>query len=220
VAEIRTGHEAGAGVPGSVQKQDDKVIARGQHRARHVQRGLRAPVPEPAEVESVDPGLALSPAGRAEEEVDSLLGVEASLTARPRGSGSSAACYLHATAADLSLGAMKLSGSAQVWSGETVLQHGSFVISRDVELEARVFRLAETDSRRLAVETATLVGSLGSRPSREQILEAVHSGVARGLGVCFVRGQVTDEERAHASRLLAEVSADRLPARAGVRVSR
>jgi len=149
-----------------------------------------------------------------------LLGVEASLTARPRGSGSSAACYLHATAADLSLGAMKLSGSAQVWSGVTVLQHGSFVISRDVALEARVFRLSESDSERLAVETATLEDSLGVRPSREQILAAVHNGVARGLGIRFVRGEVTAEERAQASRLLSEVSADRLPARAGVRASR
>jgi len=149
-----------------------------------------------------------------------LLGVEAALTARPRGSGSSAACYLHATAADLSLGAMKLSGSAQVWSGETVLQHGSFVIARDVALEAAVFRLADSDSQRLAVETATLEDSLGVRPSREQILEAVHEGVARGLGIRFALGEVTAEERAHASRLLPEVSADRLPARAGVRASR
>ncbi len=69
------------------------------------------------------------------------LGVEAALTARPRGDGSSAACYLHATAADLSLGALKLSGSAQVWHGSTVLQHGSFIVSRDVDREARVFGL-------------------------------------------------------------------------------
>ena len=76
-----------------------------------------------------------------------LLGVDAELTARPRGDGSSAACYLHATQADLSLGMAKLSGSAQVWSGDTVLQHGSFTRSRDIEREAAVFRLSPAGRR-------------------------------------------------------------------------
>jgi lipoate-protein ligase A len=148
------------------------------------------------------------------------LGVEAALTPRPRGDGSSAACYLHATAADLSLGAMKLSGSAQVWSGSTVLQHGSFTLTRDVEREARVFRLNAADAERLAEETATIADSLNVRPTDDEIQAAVVTGVARGLGVTLERGTVTAAEMELARSLLAQTDADVIPARVRVRASR
>ena len=149
-----------------------------------------------------------------------LLGVDARLTPRPRGDGASAACYLHATAADLSLGARKLSGSAQVWSGDTLLQHGSFIVSRDVSLEARIFGLADADASRLASETATLEDALGSRPSRERTLEAIATGISSGLGVRLVRGEVTCAELSLAESLVPETSPDQFPSRAHVRASR
>ena len=145
------------------------------------------------------------------------LDVEAALTSRPRGDGSSAACYLHATAADLSLGARKLSGSAQVWSGSTVLQHGSFTLTRDIGREARVFRLDADDAARLAEQTATIVGSLGRRPSDKQLEAAVVCGVTRGLGVVFVRGEPSPHEVDLARALLAETDADTPRSRVRVR---
>jgi len=148
------------------------------------------------------------------------LGVEAALTPRPRGDGSSAACYLHATAADLSLGAMKLSGSAQVWSGSTVLQHGSFTLTRDVDREARVFRLAEHDAQRLAEETATIADSLSERPTDDQLEAGVTAGVARGLGVRLERGTLSEAEIGRAQELLGETDAAVLPSRVRVRPSR
>ena len=42
----------------------------------------------------------------------------------------------------------KLSGSAQVWLHDTVLQHGSFVITRDVAREAAVFGLDDAAALR------------------------------------------------------------------------
>ena len=146
--------------------------------------------------------------------------MEAALTPRPRGDGSSAACYLHATAADLSLGALKLSGSAQVWSGSTVLQHGSFTLTRDVAREARVFRLGTDDTARLAEQTATIAGSLGERPSSGRVEKAVVSGMARGLGVRVRRGELTAYEIDLAHSLIAETDADTLPSRGRVRTSR
>ena len=107
----------------------------------------------------------------------SLLGVDAALTARSRGSRDSAACYLHATRADLSLGVRKLSGSAQVWLGDTVLQHGSFTISRDLDREAAAFRLDDAERERLEGETVTLETALGSAPARETVRAAVVAGV-------------------------------------------
>ncbi len=128
------------------------------------------------------------------EEAYRILGVDAELTRRTRGSGASPACYLHATPADLSVGTRKLSGSAQVWSGTTVLQHGSFTISRDLELESQAFRMDAAARRSLARSTATLADLLGVKPSRETITRAVSKGFEQGLGVSFFDGALTADE--------------------------
>jgi len=148
------------------------------------------------------------------------LGVEAALTSRPRGDGSSAACYLHATPADLSLDALKLSGSAQVWHGSTVLQHGSFTISRDVAREARVFRLADSDAQRLADETVTLSSVLESLPSPDELVSAVVAGIERDLGVTLEVQGLTQREVEMARGLLGETDPASVPSRGRVRTSR
>jgi lipoate-protein ligase A len=148
-----------------------------------------------------------------------LLGVAAALTARPRGEGSSAACYLHATAADLSLGLAKLSGSAQVWTADTVLQHGSFTRSRDVALEAGVFCLPPDAAGRLAAETTTLAEALGEAPPLELIAEAAAEGLERALGVRLQRGAITQGELDRARGLLGETSAEIVPTRSHIRGS-
>jgi lipoate-protein ligase A len=134
----------------------------------------------------------------------SLLGVGAEVTSRARGEKGSGACYLHATPADLSLGAAKLSGSAQVWRGDAVLQHGSFVISRDVDAEADVFRLDERRREALDRTTATLSGVLGSAPSDEAIAEALVSAAQSVFGVSVEPGCFSDAERVLASSRVAE----------------
>ena len=148
-----------------------------------------------------------------------LLGVDAALTARPRGEGSSAACYLHATAADLSLGLAKLSGSAQVWTADTVLQHGSLTRSRDARREAAVFRLADDGAKRLAAETTTLGEALERLPTIEDISSAVVNGICGVLGVHLERTPVTLGERARAQGLVGKTRADVLPVRSHVRGS-
>lgn len=122
------------------------------------------------------------------------LGVAADLTGRPRGERGAGACYLHATNADLSFGVAKLSGSAQVWSGSSCLQHGSFVISRDVAREAAVFRLEPCAAAELDRSTATILGVLGSRPSDADMVGAIVAGIGRGLGVGLDEGDLTSGE--------------------------
>jgi lipoate-protein ligase A len=129
------------------------------------------------------------------------LGVDAELTRRSRGPGGSAACYLHATQADLSLGAAKLSGSAQVWSGDTVLQHGSFVRSRDVEAESEVFMLGEAGRASLAASAVTLTDALGQPPSIAAITVAVTDAFERVLGIRLEPGSLSAEEREHAASM-------------------
>jgi lipoate-protein ligase A len=123
------------------------------------------------------------------------LGVEAELTARNRGRAGAGACYLHATQADLSLGAAKLSGSAQVWKDDAVLQHGCFVVARDAAAESEVFLLDAGARAELSRTTATLSGALGARPSRATIAEAVIGAVERTLGVVLELGDLSAEER-------------------------
>lgn len=133
-----------------------------------------------------------------------MLGVAAELTARQRGEKGSSACYLHATQADLSLGAAKLSGSAQVWQDDAVLQHGSFVVTRDVDAESAVFGLGESGRQALRGGTATLADTLGEAPSNAAIVEAVIAAVRRTFGVEVVLGSLTDWEREWASAHVAE----------------
>jgi lipoate-protein ligase A len=123
-------------------------------------------------------------------EVYRILGVDAQLTARPRGDSSSSACYLHSTRADLSLGLAKLSGSAQVWTADTVLQHGSFTS-----------------------HTAVLADVLEPTPSFEAIGDAACDGFTRMLGISLVRGRITEEERSSAHALLPDTAAESVPRR-------
>jgi lipoate-protein ligase A len=131
------------------------------------------------------------------------LGVPAGLTERDRGERSSA-CYLHASLADVSAGVRKLSGSAQVWRGDTVLQHGSFVRTRDIDRESRVFRLDERARERLASSTATLADLLPIVPDVEEMRRAVSLGVQDGLGVQLEEGELTGRERALEEEFLRE----------------
>lgn len=131
------------------------------------------------------------------------LGVDASLTARDKGVRS-ASCYLQTTRADLSVGRLKLSGSAQVWAGDTVLQHGSFVIARDTEREARVFRLEPGQTEQLAGAACSLTDVLATAPDLGRVSAAAVEGFESALGITLVPGSLTVEEALVAGSLLPE----------------
>jgi len=133
------------------------------------------------------------------------LGVPAELTARPRGARDSSACYLHATHADLSVGVAKLSGSAQVWHHGTCLQHGSFVRSRDLVREARVFRLDGDEAQALALGTATLADVLDPAPGTDEITAACVAALAAEMSVRVVPGSLSNTELMLARELMGDV---------------
>lgn len=134
-------------------------------------------------------------------EAFSLLGIPAEVTHSKHGRASSAACYLATTQADLAVGASKLSGSAQVWEGEAVLQHGSFVVSRDVAAEAAVTRLDVEDTARLAAATCTIEDYISARLIYGEVAEAVARAFERALGVTLEPGEWTEAELATAQDL-------------------
>jgi lipoate-protein ligase A len=130
------------------------------------------------------------------------LGIDATLTLRDRGAVSTAACYLQTTRADVSVGKRKLSGSAQVWAGETVLQHGSFVLHRDPDLESRLFRLHQSDASKLIEATRALDELVDQPPSQEDIVAAIVSGFSDALGVTLVAGALTAREAELAAEIM------------------
>lgn len=139
-----------------------------------------------------------------------LLGLSAGLT-DGRATRGSAACYLTSAGADLAVGGRKLSGSAQVWSGGTVLQHGSFVRARDIDLEAKLFRLDTGGRNRLETDTMTLSSATeGDAPSVDRIIESVVEGFRTALGITVVPG----EWSAFEASLAAQLVRDRLVGRA------
>jgi lipoate-protein ligase A len=133
------------------------------------------------------------------------LGVDASVTERDRGAAESPACYLATTRADLSLGALKLSGSAQVWLGATVLQHGSFTFTRDVSREALLFRLDTQQSSRLREGSVTIDQALGERPDLDSVVSAITSAFEGALGITLEAGALMAEESERALQLIPEV---------------
>ncbi len=137
--------------------------------------------------------------GAALVEAYRLLGVPAELTAARRGRRGSAACYLVATQADLSLAGAKLSGSAQVWTDGACLQHGSFVVTRDVAREAALFRLDESATAELANDAVTIAEAAGGAPSEGDLVDAVVTAFGRILGVELARGELTRAELDEAS---------------------
>lgn len=129
------------------------------------------------------------------------LGIPAEVTASHAGRPGSAACYLAATQADLSLAGAKLSGSAQVWTDGVCLQHGSFVVARDVARESAVFRLDAAATAALASEAVTISGAVGRSPEAAEIREAVTSAFASTFGIRLVEAGLTAEERDEALKL-------------------
>ena len=122
-----------------------------------------------------------------------VLGVPASITSTDSPSHASGACYLQTTRADVAVNGGKLSGSAQVWLHDTVLQHGSFVLSRDIDRESRVFLLGADETRELA-SAETLTGALGRTPALDEVVSAVCAGFESALGINLSVGTLNMEE--------------------------
>lgn len=134
-----------------------------------------------------------------------LLGVDASITRRDSAPNSSSACYLATSRADLSAGDSKLAGSAQVWLGGTVMQHGSFTMSRDQDREARVFRLSAAEVAALEEHTLTITQALGHRPDLNEVESAIIAAFSQTLDIVLAVGRLSEEERAIALSIESEV---------------
>lgn len=97
-------------------------------------------------------------------------------------------CFGTATVADLvSESGNKFIGSAQLYKGQALLQHGSMILARDRELFEQVF-----DSPVLPLELPW--SQEGGVPSVETIVETLTEAASRCFGVELVNQPLSDWE--------------------------
>ncbi len=137
----------------------------------------------------------------------SRLGVDAALTARPRGSSDSAACYLHATRADLSLGTAE---ALRVRAGLAGRHRAAARLVHDLP-RSRPGGRGVSPGRRGGVSDSPRRPSRSRRrwarrPTRELVRAADRRRGSPRVSACrFERGALTDAELESAARLHAEI---------------
>lgn len=94
----------------------------------------------------------------------------------------------------------KLVGSAQMRSGEALLQHGAIPLAGDLAAIADVLT-AHPDPQAIRNRTVTLSAALGRRVSWEEVAEAVAEGFRAALGITFQVDDLTPDEWAQVDAL-------------------
>jgi len=86
-------------------------------------------------------------------------------------------CYMREEGVSIGVDGRKISGGAQKRTKTHLLQHGTLLVSSDLERNARLFRLSpETIARHV-----TSLRDHGVRPSRREVTNAMLQGFARAL---------------------------------------
>jgi len=127
-----------------------------------------------------------------------LIGIEAELGQEKLTGHRPELCFLRSSISDIVYQGKKFVGSAQMWSGSSLLQHGSIILEPQKEAWANLMALnpdskeefhAELESR-----TTSLLELLGYKIETDRIIAALEKGMASILGVTFETGQLNPEE--------------------------
>ena len=100
----------------------------------------------------------------------------------------------------------KISGNAQAWRGNTILQHGTFLVRVDLERMFTVLRVPWSDDVEEVVRVAerkitSVERELGRPVSVQEAYEALVRGFREALNIELEEGELTDFERQLAQRL-------------------
>ena len=107
-------------------------------------------------------------------------------------------CFLRSSIGDIVCDGKKFVGNAQMWSGSSLLQHGSIILEPQngtwadlmvMNPDSREGFYAELESR-----TTSLLELLGYKIETHRIIAAIEEGMALILGVTFEAGQLSPEE--------------------------
>lgn len=143
-----------------------------------------------------------------------LLGVTPQSEAQAKGNqGLGAVCFEVPSHYELTVGGRKLIGSAQVRRKAGILQHGTLPLWGDIARICDVLRYPDEAARAAAkahvrARATTLAEVLGAPPDPQTVAEAFVAGFAQTFALDLCEGALSDEESAHAERLLAETYAN------------
>ncbi len=105
---------------------------------------------------------------------------------------------------DIEISGKKVSGNAQLRRKGSVLQHGTIILSTDLEAMDRVLNIKE-DRRSISKPSERVVALCSvvhPPPSIEELKARVTFEIAREFGIEFVRGSLTARERASVRSLV------------------
>ena len=127
-----------------------------------------------------------------------MIGIEAQMGQEKLTGSPPDICFLRSSISDIVCQGKKFVGSAQMWSGSSLLQHGSILLEPQKETWANLMRL-NPDSQeklysKLESRTTSLIELLGYGIETDRIRDAIIEGMASILGVTFETGQLSPEE--------------------------
>jgi lipoate-protein ligase A len=108
---------------------------------------------------------------------------------------------------DVEVGGRKLSGNAQLMRKGSVLQHGTVIVDTDLATMDAVLKLAPVKDRKVAKPSdrvTTLKSLLGRVPYMVSIKNSIAKEISETLDAEFKQDDLTDGERGHVKRLVAE----------------
>jgi len=100
-------------------------------------------------------------------------------------------CFAGVATGDLAWQGKKFLGSAQAWQGQSFLQHGSLILTPQVELWRQLLRLLGQEK---SLPLTSLQEILGKLPSLATLKQALRRGLEEDLGIRFRIGGLTPWE--------------------------
>jgi len=135
-----------------------------------------------------------------------LLGIEADLGQEQARADQPDICFLRAVIGDILFRGKKFVGSAQTWSGSSLLQHGSILLETQTATWAELLGgdegTKQTRCEDLKKKMTSLIEILGYVPPISKVKTSIVKGMAQALGVVFAEGQLTPSEWALAHEMV------------------
>lgn len=131
------------------------------------------------------------------------LGIDGNLGSERSGRSGPDACFAVSTGADIVYKGRKFVGSAQKRVGSTLLQHGSILLSSQLETLGCIFESSGARDREAMNGKITCLDDILKRKvDPEEIARAIVEGFAEALGIEFIPGSLTMDEMNVAHRFV------------------
>lgn len=119
-----------------------------------------------------------------------------------KGKEKSAACFDVPSSFEVAWKGRKIVGSAQFRSGRYFLQHGSILMSADIDALVKACALPESMKARLEGGIATVGEALGRKVGRYELVSSIAEEFRKLVGSNLIESELTASEQARARELL------------------